>query len=793
MSENLRNDYALYIEKSPDGIFISDETGKYMAVNPAACALLGYSEAELLQRSISEITPPSDLKHFQSLWRDGESKGDVPLIRKDGSVIMVNIHAVALGRNRFMGLVRDISERKRFEERLQCEVEINAALAELAVALMASKNRNDIANQVLAQAQALTKSKFGYVGYINPENGYLICNRCSKNVWDYCTIENKYFVFHEFKGLWGWVLNHRKPLFANTSVEHPFSVGTPPGHIELEKFLAVPILINGQIAGLIALANSEVDYTEEHVKVVERVAAIYALALQRIYVEETLKKSEEYYSLILNGISEVIVLLQVVNEDKYRIVQFNNQFAKLMQLRAEQLQGKLVHEIAPANIAELWLQRNLEVIRTGLAVQVEQELDGYGIFEVKLEPIIDEAGKCTHIIIVARDIENSKKLEEHLLKAEKLESLGLLAGGIAHDFNNILTVIIGNNALAKIKANKFSDEIKGQFLEPLTEIDKAYLQAKDLTQQLLTFAKGGSPILKVVSVPEFIRESAEFALKGSSVRCSYKFSENLCPVEIDKGQINQVLNNLILNAIHAMPRGGQISIKAQNIMVDEGCFLPLKSGDYLEIAIQDSGIGIQPEHLPKLFDPFFSTKPMGTGLGLTTTYSIVKKHCGWIAVESELGVGTTFTIYLPASQKKLAKTADNPEMLIVDKGKVLVLDDDNMLREVIVEMLTSLHYQADSVADGVEAIALYKNAQLNGVGYDAVILDLTIPAGMGGVTVVKELREFNPMLKAIVSSGYYHDPVLANYQEYGFQAMLKKPYTIDNLDEVLQRVINSSG
>ena len=385
---------------------------------------------------------------------------------------------------------------------------------------------------------------------------------------------------------------------------------------------------------------------------------------------------------------------------------------------------------------------------------------------------------------IIRDITERRKMEEELLKIEKLESLGILAGGIAHDFNNILTAILGNISLARMYA---SDEERTS--KRLAEAEKACLRAKDLTQQLLTFAKGGAPIKKTTSIAEIIKESASFALKGSNARCEFSIPEALWLVETDEGQISQVINNLIINADQAMPAGGIIKVGAENMAVVEEHGLPLKEGKYVKISIEDQGIGIPEEHLSDIFDPYFTTKHKGSGLGLATSYSIIKNHEGCITVESKLGVGTTFYLYLPASQKEPLTKKDIAEGPLAGKGRVLVMDDEEIIRDLTGELLSHLGYEVESARDGAEAIGLYKQAKAASRPFAVVIMDLTIPGGMGGKETMQKLLEIDPGVKAIVSSGYSNDPIMTDYRQYGFSAVVAKPYKVQELSKTLQAVM----
>jgi len=373
-------------------------------------------------------------------------------------------------------------------------------------------------------------------------------------------------------------------------------------------------------------------------------------------------------------------------------------------------------------------------------------------------------------------------MEEEFLRTEKLESVGILAGGIAHDFNNILTAITGNISLAKNQVTP-EDEI----YDLLNEVEMASTRAQGLTKQLLTFAKGGTPVKETTSIKDIIKESTIFALRGSKSNCEFSIGEELWAVEVDVGQLNQVINNIMINASQAMPLGGTIKVVVKNLVIEDIDNLPVKLGRYIEISITDQGVGIAEEHLLHIFDPYFTTKHEGSGLGLATTYSIVKRHDGQIKVESQLGVGTTFHIYLPASEKAIPEKKETG--LIKGQGRILVMDDEASLRRTVGKMLEKLGYEPEFTKDGAGAIEMVKEAKEAGRSYDAVILDLTVPGGMGGKECITKLLEIDHGIKAIVSSGYSEDPVLSNFQEYGFKGMMPKPFEVRTLSKVLHDVL----
>ena len=402
-------------------------------------------------------------------------------------------------------------------------------------------------------------------------------------------------------------------------------------------------------------------------------------------------------------------------------------------------------------------------------------------------PIRDAQSKVVGVVLVFRDVSHEQKMEEELLKIKKLESIGVLAGGIAHDFNNILAAILGNIELTSLRIAK--EDVKS--LELLEGARRATKRATKLTQQLLTFAKGGDPIKEEIILPELITESADFVLHGSQVACNYTFPDDLWRSDVDSGQIGQVIQNIILNAKHAMPEGGTVSIICDNI--DDAAsesLLSVDQGNFVRIIIQDSGIGIPRNIQSKIFDPYFSTKQEGSGLGLAICHSIVNKHDGYITVDSEPGEGTRFTIYLPAilganTVKTAATTIASP----VKAARVMLMDDEEMILDVAQAQLAVLGHEAIAVNDGEQAINKYQELQDNNTPVDIVIMDLTIPGGMGGEEAGRRLLKIDPTAKLIVASGYSNDPVMANFEDYGFRAAIAKPFDLKELSDVIASVL----
>jgi two-component system cell cycle sensor histidine kinase/response regulator CckA len=395
------------------------------------------------------------------------------------------------------------------------------------------------------------------------------------------------------------------------------------------------------------------------------------------------------------------------------------------------------------------------------------------------------------IFAVARDITNQKQMEDELLKARKLESISLLAGGIAHDFNNLLMAIYGNLSFIKSEFNPESSES-----DIIHDIEISVERARKLTHQLLTFSKGGDPIKETASLAELVIETVKFALRGSNVRSEFSFSDDLYLVDIDKGQFCQVIHNLVINADQSMPDGGIISIRGNNLYLkkDEKTGIrSLSPGEYIQLEIQDRGIGIPEKYIDKIFDPYFTTKSKGNGLGLATSYAIISKHEGTIQVRSTIGEGTTFTIVLPASthRQQASTQSKESETRTMSSLRILVMDDDSTIRTMIGRMLLKLGHQSDETKDGVELLELYRCAQQNNTPYDVIIMDLTIPGGMGGKETIAHIREFDKNVKVIVSSGYSNDPIMANFKQYGFNGIICKPYQSSQLQKVIDSLFSS--
>jgi PAS domain S-box-containing protein len=550
--------------------------------------------------------------------------------------------------------------------------------------------------------------------------------------------------------------------------------------IDILSAVIVPLGTEEEPIGLLEIVRYE-PFTGEDLKRFENIGRQVTTVIRR-------KQNEEQLTLLSHAIEQSPALVVITDVDG-NIGYVNPKFTELTGYILPEVAGKKMSFIHEKKTGLPEYERIWETVFSGgewHGETLSRKKNNDLFWEaVTIAPIKGEDGLIIHFLKVSTDITDQKRMEDELFKIKNLESLGLLAGGIAHDFNNVLTGILGNINLAKTLHEDKTSEI----YEILSEAEKAGFIAKDLTHQLLTFAKGGTPIKQTQSLVSLIKETTGFALRGSSVEWSFDYPDDLWHVDVDKTQISQVINNLIINASQAMSGSGTITIKADNLKKADCRNLPIEPGNFVRIAVSDTGHGIEEHYLPKIFNPYFTTKETGTGLGLATAFSIVKRHAGFITVDSILNSGTTFTIYLPASMRK--EHNHKPANTHVSKygGKILLVDDDEIVRKVGVKLLSYLGYIVVCAKDGDEAINIFKQAKEIGDNFKVVILDLTLPGSMGGTEIVEIMHTIDPTVKALASSGYSPNGVLAHYRDYGFNGIIVKPYRIEEIGSILQTVI----
>jgi len=502
-----------------------------------------------------------------------------------------------------------------------------------------------------------------------------------------------------------------------------------------------------------------------------------------------LRASEDRYRKTFRGIDDGIL----TSDGENKIVLLNPRAQELTGWQEKDAVGRPVGEVL-----QLYSERGDE--DTPLTPQSVEFRDSLGpaqtamlltrdgekkLVELSAAPI-SSGTTFGGLVFALRDVTRKRQMEEELARAQRLEAIGILAGGIAHDFNNLLTILLGNLSLLRVTL-----PLDEGMMANMGDAENALLRARDLTQQLLTFARGGSPMRKTASMADVVRDSASFVLRGSKTRCELELAESLWPVEIDAGQMSQVLNNLLINASQAMPSGGLVRIRGRNT---ESGPEPLPPGRYVHIEVIDQGVGIAEELMPRIFDPYFSTKDDGRGLGLASSYSIVRRHDGLLTVRSKVGRGTTFSIFLPASrhEKVQSKNQEKRASTFRGSGRALVMDDDAVVVRTASALLEKLGYRVSRAADGREAIDRYSEAMRDQQGFAVVLMDLTVPGGMGGQQAIKRLRDLDPNIKAIVYSGYSNDPVLAHYRDYGFAGRLSKPFRLQDLAAALEEALGQA-
>lgn len=520
-----------------------------------------------------------------------------------------------------------------------------------------------------------------------------------------------------------------------------------------------------------------------------RMVAFFRDVTEKRKSEEALRQSEKKFSMAFHS-NPTWMTISTLNKGRY--LDANETFLRECGYTREEVIGHTSTELG------IWPDEKerhaiMDTIRKGGVIRNHEvkrrTRDGHIVTVLWSADLMELDGEQC-IISASLDITDRKRLEAESIKAQKLESLGVLAGGIAHDFNNLLTGILGNVSFAKMLVQ---DNEKA--LKRLEACENASLRARDLTSQLLTFARGGEPVRKLIVLPRLVTDSAGFALRGSNVRCVFNFPEEVWRVDADEGQISQVINNLVINADQAMPEGGEVLITATNVVVSAQDGLPLKEGCYVRIKVHDQGAGIDPAIVSRLFDPYFTTKPNGSGLGLASVYSIIKRHDGYVTADSCLGRGATFTLYLPAviNPESMFEEEKYVENTVNFSGKVLVMDDDEFIRDISSEILSHLGFDVAVCNEGDEALTLYKSALECNSPFDLVIMDLTNPEGMGGKEAMRRLMEIDPSVKAIVSSGYSSDTTMANYSAFGFRAAVAKPFRQDDLVTAISQVLGQDG
>jgi len=612
-----------------------------------------------------------------------------------------------------------------------------------------------------------------YVYNLSPKQGFEYVSSSSKNINGYSPEEH----YKNPKLFYKLVIYDDLPLF-EFILENP-------------KMITKPVIIRWECkdGSMIWTEQRFINKYDDNAKHI----AIECFIKDVTDIKETefaLRESEKKFRELFHQITDSIVLFKLIDNNQLKIIEVNNAVCNLLSYSREEF----FNDISPFNLIEkpvrsklprlrdLLLERNQIFFETIVLTKYNQKIP------VDINAHIFRLNGEIVILVIARDIRVRKKLEKEIIKTQRLESISILAGGIAHEFNNILSAILGNISIAKLQAKNDKE-----LYEMLFDSEEAAIKAKKLINQLNTFSSGGAPIKERTSIKNIINKSISLLLKESNVDHKITISENLWYVDIDKVQISQVFNNVIINAVESLRDNGFIEIIVKNVTSKKNEVVALENKNYIKIIIKDNGIGIPKENIQKIFDPFFSTKEKGNGLGLAAVYSIIKRHEGFISVESKVNKGTTFYIYLLAYDDNIGGNEMTMKNKVgKNKGRILIMDDDDDVRFTTGKLIQKLQYFPDFARNGVEAIEIYKKSMEEDNKFDLVIIDLTIIGGMGGKDTIEALLKIDPDIKAIVSSGYYNDPVVSNYKDYGFKGYITKPFTINELEAAINKVIRKT-
>lgn len=741
-------------DAASDGILVADIVDKnFVDANWSICEMLGYTREELFKLDVGDIHPQEDLPRVIEVFekqvkREMVLGTELPVKRKDGTVFYADISSRPVklgGRQLLIGIFRDATLRIQAEQLLKEEKNKAQKYLDVASVMLVALNTQGEITLINQQGCNVLKVDEEYA--------------LGKNWFDYfLPKENAQDVKKVFEQI---IAGGLQP------VEHyENQVVTQNG--ELRTIAFHNTILTDEKGFVVGTLSSGEDITD------------------RKQAEKERQKSDALYHDLVETSQDLI--WQCDAQRRYTYLNpawedvFGYKLTEMLGKKFSDFQTRVYAERDMKEFARLMKGNSVKGLETVHVGKDGREI--HLVFNAKF--LVDETGKPAGTRGTAYNITERKQAEKDLLKLQKLESVGLLAGGIAHDFNNILSAILGNVNLALVDS-----QLTPETRKLLYEAEKASFRAKDLTQQLLTFSKGGAPVKEAASLKEVVRDSAEFVLRGEKSVSKFEIPDNLWLADVDKGQISQVVQNIILNANQAMPYGGTIEISFENYTQRESAApLSLKKGNYIKLKIKDTGVGIPEKLLDKIFDPYFSTKQQGSGLGLAICQSIISKHNGYIFVESAPGEGTTFTIFLPASDgTKIQRKASSGECKPYSPVKILIMDDEEMLRNVAKAMLTKLGNTVVLAADGAEAVKCYQESMNSGNPIQLVIMDLTVPGGMGGKEAVLEIHKLNPEAKVIVSSGYSNDPVMANYKNYGFCAAISKPFQLQDLSQVLTKVL----
>ena len=782
--------WALF-EQTHDAVFLIDLDLTIVAANERAARLLDYEVSDLIGLPMSRLTAPGEVAAMEDRARELVAGGDPPvyertMMRRGGEPVWVEVNA-ALVRDHagqplyLQSIVRDVTARRRHEEALRLVVDgVSRATGEdLLRSLVRSLARVlDVRCAMVAERIAEEPARARALAF-----------------WSGDSFREGYS--YDLSGSPCERVLRGESCFVPTGACELFPKDTALVASRLDSYLGLPLRdASGKCFGILSVADVRpMDASLETSWLLQVFAGRAAGEMERLQAQSALEASERRHRRLVESIPVVVYEAELEEgvPDSFvspGIEQLSG-YTPSEWTRPPSRWLAAIHPHDRAGVLAALRRTRVEDVPLHCEYRLRTK-DGREIWVRDDAAVIsrDERRLLQGVMV---DITAQRHLEQQALDALKLDSLGLLAGGVAHDFNNLLMTTLGNLSLAKLDLPP-----DGAGFPRLVEAEKALLRAKGLTQQLLAFAKGGAPVRRPGQIRDLIRDTASFAASGSNVMVQLAVANDLNPAAVDAGQIGQVVENLVLNAVQSMPDGGTLRVAADNVLLPEPrhgdvAELPLEPGWYVRCSVRDHGVGIDSEDLPRIFDPYFTTKKGGSGLGLATSYAIVRRHGGHILAVSEPGEGTEVTFYLPALSPPTTVAEPEPvaqtALVPAASQRVLLMDDDKAVREVVVLMLSRLGYQVTAAASGEEALDAYRRALDLGQRFDAVIMDLTVAGGLGGREATARLLAIDPQARVVVSSGYSGDPVLAEHREHGFVARLPKPYVSEDLERILHEVL----
>ncbi|MDJ0766099.1 MAG: PAS domain S-box protein [Myxococcota bacterium] len=779
--------YKQVVLASPDPIHILQDS-RIVFLNPASTWTFGYTLKDVDQGlDFFDLVHEADIPAVRRRYEDRLAGKQVPrtflisIVAKNGKRVYCETSASLIqfkGRPADLVFIRNMEERKQTEADLASKQRVLQALSTFEQ-YVHHQDVDSVLKGALDHIRHMVASARVSIALVDEyRNGLVLLQVSGKD----SQLPKGKFIPDGKMALFD-VIRRQQALYRPNirTFERPYELDPLLLEGGINSDYLVPLIVEGNCFGTLNSGAAQVDgISPDHRLMLDLLAPRLAVAIRNAQLFETISSNEARIQALLENSEDQIIIIDQHGKMKWS----SPSVARMSGYATEELLGSsafdFVHEDDKGRLYAL-LDRVLVHPRTlfELEYRAQHADDSWHVYEGTVNNLLRES-RIGGIVVNVRNVTDRRALEQEAQRREKLESIGLLAGGLAHDFNNLLTAILGSIDLAKIAIKRGSYPT-----QHIRAVEGAARKAADLTQQLLAFARGGAPIKKIASIDEIAREAAGLVLHGSNVRCKFHTHEQTWPAEVDPAQMSQVFHNLLINANQAMPDGGIVCVKIENIpKVEAG-----KDDPQIRVTIADQGCGIDPSDLTKIFDPYYTTKEGGSGLGIPIAYAILKRHGGSFNVRSTPGVGTTFELEIPAKPGADVEEKPGSTPLPRGQGRILVMDDEAIVLDTAAEMLKELGYEAVCVVDGQEAVDAYVQAIDQGNPFKAVIMDLTVPGAMGGKEAVQLILERDPNCVALVSSGYSDDPVMAHHTRFGFAGVVPKPYTLETLGQVLDSVL----